>query len=144
MTKKRVIISVITLLVIIGGLFYYNNSQKKILFEDITSDNVEKFGTFDCGFTSETVSDSKQIEGILEYIHSLKIKPTDENAPNDTPDGDIVFICKDGNNVRMDIYGEEIVFLYPKDRYPGKYRLYGFDYDDLHEVCEKLGINPVK
>lgn len=76
-------------------------------------------------------------------MHKLKIKPNDENAPNTTPDHMISFKDKDSNIIAIDIYGD-IALLYPEDMYSEKYRLYGFDFDELDKVCKNLGIKPMK
>ena len=143
--KKRATIIAIIIFVAIAGMFYYDNSKKTVLLKDITSDSIEKVNISNgaTGRYYRNIYDDSQIEGILEYIHVLQIKSTEENAPNETPDVGISLVDKEGNRILISIYGN-IVFLYPEDRYPGKYRLYGFDFDDLDEVCEKLGINPVK
>lgn len=145
MTKKRLLISVMAILLFLLGVLYYNNLKKSVLFENITSDNISEISIYSNSYSKiyRNINDKDQIEGILNYMHKLKIKQTDENAPNTTPDHMISFKDRDSNIIAIDIYGD-IAFLYPKDRYPGKYRLYGFNFDDLDEVCEKLGINPVK
>ncbi len=72
------------------------------------------------------------------------MKPTDENAPNDTPDEIILFKDKNDNVTSIRIYGNTIAFLYPEDKYPEKYRLYGYDMFDFEELCEKLDLPEAK
>ena len=144
MKRIRITIIIITVLVIIGELFYYN-SQKNILFENITSDNISEISIYSNSYSKiyRNIDDKNQIDGILNYMHKLKIKPNDENAPNTTPDHMISFKDKDSNIIAIDIYGD-IALLYPEDMYSEKYRLYGFDFDELDKVCKNLGIKPMK
>ena len=79
-----------------------------------------------------------------EYLNELEFKSTDEYAPNNTPDNGITVVLKNGDKLGMSIYGAEIAFLYPIEKYPDNCKLYGYNPKEFVNLCKNLNLSEMK
>ena len=147
--KKSCITAIILVLmssILIVKIIYDNNSKKFNPFKEISVDQVEKI---DICFVTEgmyydNINDADQVSSLMNYLNELEFKSTDEYAPNNTPDNGITVVLKNGDKLGMSIYGAEIAFLYPIEKYPDNCKLYGYNPKEFVNLCKNLNLSEMK
>lgn len=128
--KKKLITILFCIIVVFVLLFLWLRGRNIRLFDDMTSDDIEKIIIYHPGDTENTFSDPEDKEKVISLLQKMRLNKTFSHGR----DGGLMLdICyKNGDKTDITLFSDSIVTdtgTYTCDR----------DYcDDFRELCEGL------
>ena len=128
--KKKIGIIMLCIIVVFILLFLWLRGRNVRLFDDMTSDDIEKIIIYHPGDTENTFSVPEDKEKVISLLQEIRLNKTLPHGKDGGLSIDIYY--KNGNKTRIILFSDSAITdtgTYTCDR----------DYcDDFRKLCEKL------